>query len=212
MSRRLFRTRRAGGPSRAKAIAIAAALAVAVWLLGYLRFIYTLPEVPDALEKAQGIVALTGGAERIVVAIHLLNADKGDRLLISGVHANTTTEDLKKLVDDPGARFSCCVDIDRAARNTVGNAIETARWAQRNGYGSLIVVTARYHMPRSLLELHHAMPNVTLTPYPVLGGKTRVEDWWRSPSMAKVLAAEYTKCLVAHLRLLIAGWLDAREA
>jgi len=197
---------------RGNLLGMALAACVGAWLIGYFHFIYTLPAQPAQLDKAQGIVALTGGAARIVVAMQLLNADKGERLLISGVHAETSTEDLKKLVDDPGARFACCVDIDRAARNTVGNAIETARWAQRNGYTSLIVVTARYHMPRSLLELHHAMPGVALTPYPVLPTRTRAEDWWRSPAMAKVLASEYTKCLIARLRLIIAGWLDAREA
>lgn len=211
MTRRLFATKSSHVPLRGRMVWLPFALAAGAWFLGYLHFIYTLPEAPEALMKADGIVALTGGAERLVAAMHLLNDGKGDRLLISGVHSDTSAADVQKLIDNPGGRFQCCVDLDRAARNTVGNAIETARWARRNGYRTLIVVTAQYHMPRSLIELRHALPDVALTPYPVFPGSARAGDWWRSPAMAKRLASEYTKCLVARLRLLLVGWLDARD-
>ena len=37
---------------------------------------------------------------------------------------------------NPGQRrlFDCCVDLDYRARNTIGNAIETRRWAEMNGF------------------------------------------------------------------------------
>src|SRR5262245_52927428 len=124
MSRRLFihRTQSTAAQTRAASpltwIARAAALLGVVWFLSFLSFIYTLPEYPpDPLPHADGIVALTGGEERIVAAMALLGANKGGRLLISGVHPDVTREDLKKRVADPGNLFACCVDLDRAARN-----------------------------------------------------------------------------------------------
>src|SRR5262245_46265342 len=81
-----------------------------IWFLSSLNFIYGLPEYPpDPLPHADGIVALTGGEERIVAAMALLGANKGGRLLISGVHPDVTREELKKRVADPGDLFACCV-------------------------------------------------------------------------------------------------------
>lgn len=151
--------------------------------------------------------ALTGGSERIIVAMALLSADKGQRLLISGVHPGTTRADVKALVRDPANRFDCCVDLDKAAQNTVGNAIETARWARRHGYRSLIVVTAQYHMPRSLFELSRAMPELSLTPYPVFPDEIHARDWWHEPLTLRLLVFEYTKYLVSRFRIGLADQL-----
>ena len=49
----------------------------------------------------------------------------------------------------------------------MGNAAETAAWARSHGYEHLIVVTSDYHMPRALLELQAAMPDVRLSAYGV---------------------------------------------
>lgn len=194
---RISPVRRYGGIVAAATFFVASA-----WLGGFLSFVHSLPEPPrEPVAAADAIVALTGGRDRIVVAMQLLSAHKGQRLLISGVHGQTSRADLKRLVDDPDGRFDCCVDLDRAAHNTVGNAIETARWARARGYRSLIVVTAQYHMPRSLVELSRALPECTLTPYAVV--PAGADAWWR-PGTARLLAAEYTKFLVSQLRITIA--------
>jgi len=54
--------------------------------------------------------------------------------------------------------FECCVDLDYTAVNTIGNAVETRRWALNHGFHSLVVVTSNYHMPRAMLELSHQLP------------------------------------------------------
>ena len=77
---------------------------------------------------------------------------------------------------------------------TVGNARETAEWAKSKGYKSLIVVTADYHMPRSMLELRATMPDATLHPYPV---KTdlNARRWWKTSLSARRMIVEYCKYL-----------------
>jgi uncharacterized SAM-binding protein YcdF (DUF218 family) len=169
-------------------------LALIVGFLGFLGFVYSLNRFERAPEtRADGIVALTGGAQRIGEAIDLLAQGYAKRLLISGVNEKTSREQISSL--NPGQRrlFDCCVDLDYRARNTIGNAIATRRWIADNGFRSLIVVTSNYHMPRTLLELDHALPQVRKVPYAVVASSADLQGWWRSPTTLKLLAYEYAK-------------------
>ena len=103
--------------------------------------------------KADAIIVLTGGQARLDAAIDLLASGKGERLLISGVHPSASRRQLQAATGGDKALFSCCVDIDRAALDTIGNAEESAKWVESHAYGSVILVTNNYHMPRSLLEM-----------------------------------------------------------
>lgn len=173
-----------------------------IWLLGLVAFATSLgPAARDTL-SADAIVALTGGEERIAEAIELLEDERAERLLISGVNPQTPDEDIQKLVGAPQELFDCCVDFDRSAANTIGNAEETAAWARRNGYNSLIVVTADYHMPRSLLEFRHAMPEAELIAYPILSPRFPMKKWYHLQS-ARILVSEYNKYLISFVRIQI---------
>ena len=114
--------------------------------------------------NADGIVALTGGASRIADAIELLASGRGKRLLISGANRATNSNEISRLNPEFERWVRCCVDFDRSL-NTLGNAIETKRWAERRGFRSLIVVTSNYHMPRALAEIAHQLPDVALVPF-----------------------------------------------
>ena len=137
--------------------------------------------------------------QRIGDAIDLLAQGYAKRLLISGVNEKTSREEISRL--NPGQRrlFDCCVDLDYRARNTIGNAIETRRWAERNHFAALIVVTSNYHMPRTLVELNHALPNMQKIPYPV-AATIDPHEWWHNPSTARVLFSEYVKFIAVWLR------------
>ena len=75
--------------------------------------------------NADGIVVLTGAAARIPDAIELLATDHGKRLLITGVHRATSASEIAKLTPLYSKYFTCCVDLDRSALNTFGNALES---------------------------------------------------------------------------------------
>lgn len=161
-----------------------------LYAVGLAAFALTLPVAPDASATADGIVALTGGTERLPRAVALLEQGKGKRLLITGVNPVTQKGELKSLLHG-GPAFDCCLDLGFMARDTRGNARETADWARTNGYRSLIVVTARYHLPRSLIELRAQMGDVTLIPYPVeLSAPYSRQTLWR-------IFAEYPKYLAS---------------
>ncbi len=179
----------ATGPSRAgrllRRIGLSAVMvlgaAMMLLALGFLWFIGQLPAEEVVLTRdADGIVVLTGGASRIADAIELLAAGRGRRLLISGVNRATNRSEISRLNPEFTRVVGCCVDFDRSL-NTLGNAVETRRWAQARGFRSLIVVTSNYHMPRAMAEIAHQLPDVALVPFPVVTDKLRAEPWWTKP-------------------------------
>jgi uncharacterized SAM-binding protein YcdF (DUF218 family) len=153
--------------------------------------------------SADGIVVLTGAASRIPDAIELLAAERGKRLLISGVHRDTRAKEIASLTPLYSKLFNCCIDLDRSALNTFGNAIETKRWAVEHNFNSLIIVTSNWHMPRAMAEMRHQLPQATLIPYPVISEKVRSESWWTDFETLRLLFAEYLKFIFAHARMRI---------
>jgi uncharacterized SAM-binding protein YcdF (DUF218 family) len=169
--------------------------------LGFPIFVWSLARDAAEPKPADGIVVLTGGEDRLPAAVKLLSAHKGNRLLISGVHQETTRKEILERVGGDASLFACCVDLGRSAGNTIGNAGETAAWAAENKYDSIIVVTASYHMPRTLLELQAASPDIHFVPYPVFPEGVQLTHWWSDPRTTGVLIAEYGKYLAAVVRV-----------
>jgi uncharacterized SAM-binding protein YcdF (DUF218 family) len=169
--------------------------------LGFVWFLERLPIVEVTLDRdADGIVVLTGRASRISDAIELLATKRGKRLLITGVYPTTTAAAIARLVPEHQQWVTCCVDLDHSAVNTVGNAIQTRNWVKLNNIKSLIVVTSNYHMPRTMTELAHQLPDVDLIPFPIPAEKVPIESWWSGLAPAKLLFAEYLKYLRAVVR------------
>ena len=169
-----------------------------IWLVGLFAFADRVRNFTPAPEpaRADGIVALTGpSAERVNAAIRLLEQDKGERVLISGVNREVRRQELRELTPGSNRLFNCCVDLGFEAETTNGNAQEIAAWAQSKGYDSLIVVTSDYHMPRSLLEIRGAAPGVELTPYAVSTPSLDNSGWWRAAVTARRMTLEYLKYL-----------------
>jgi uncharacterized SAM-binding protein YcdF (DUF218 family) len=155
------------------------------------------PKDPAA---ADAIIVLTGGQSRIDVALELLKSGKGERLLISGVNPSASREAVRIAMRGDKQLFLCCVDIDRAARDTIGNAEESAKWVEEHAYGSVILVTNNYHMPRSLLEMHRLLQTARLDPYPVVNTRLDGGGWIAKPEALRVLFTEYVKYIAALAR------------
>jgi uncharacterized SAM-binding protein YcdF (DUF218 family) len=169
---------------------------------GFVRFVSSIASDEVSLEsKADGIVALTGAAGRIPDAIELLATERGKRLLITGVHRATSSREIARITPLYSKYFTCCIDLDRSALNTFGNALETRRWTREHNFNSLIVVTSNWHMPRAMAELAHQLPDVTLIAYPVISEKIKTEPWWSNTDTARLLLAEYLKYLFALMRM-----------
>ncbi len=171
------------------------------WLGGLIWFAGQIPAgILDSDSPTDAIVVLTGGALRVDNGLALLAEGKAKKLFISGVFRGTDVKALLHAQRQEPDWLACCIELGHAADNTRGNAIETAAWMQAENFHSLRLVTAGYHMPRSLLEFARAMPEVRIVPHPVFpDGLAR--EWWTSPHDARLLVGEYLKYLVALARL-----------
>jgi uncharacterized SAM-binding protein YcdF (DUF218 family) len=199
-------------PTRWLRLTVLAGLATVVVgvALGFVGFLSQLRGVEiRPAGNADGIVVLTGGSSRVSDAMELLAGGYGKRLLISGVHPTNDVSDISRsLPENPSSDnqslLGCCVDLDRSAVNTHSNAAETRRWAHERGFKSLIVVTSNYHMPRAIAEMSHAMPDVTLIPFAVVGDKWRDEPWWTNGATFRLLLSEYVKYVAVEMRVQLA--------
>ncbi|MAU40849.1 MAG: hypothetical protein CMF31_04425 [Kordiimonas sp.] len=166
-----------------------------LWSGGLLWFCLSLPPAGKIqnLAPAEAIAVLTGGPGRLAAAYELLEQNKGERLLISGVYERTSLERVYNLLGSSDELSACCIDVGREAKNTEGNAAEIAHWAIEHGYKSLIVVTARTHMPRTQIELQRFLPDVGITPYAVQTGRFTLSN-------SRRLTYEYSKYWISLMR------------
>lgn len=183
------------------ALTLAGGASAALFCGGFALFVGSLQfdERPPVV-STDGIVALTGGAQRIEDAIDLLAKGYGRRLLISGVNQRTGRDEIERLSPGQRAIVQCCVDLGYDARDTVGNAAEIRRWTIGHGFRSLIVVTSNYHLPRALTELDHALPDVRKVPYAVVRDGSAAEGWHTSPTRARLFMSEYVKLIAVWVR------------
>jgi uncharacterized SAM-binding protein YcdF (DUF218 family) len=171
---------------------------------GFLHFADSVTTLkPPAEPKADAIIVLTGGYQRIDQAVELLQKGAGKRLLISGAHPSTTPTQIRKMTQGSADLFSCCVDIGYDAIDTIGNAEEASNWIHAKGYKSILVVTNNYHMPRSLAELAYVDPEIEFIPYPVVNSDLKTRDWFTDPNALRVMLAEYAKVLLASARNIV---------
>jgi uncharacterized SAM-binding protein YcdF (DUF218 family) len=195
--------RRPPRPMRCAAtrVAIVVGAACVLWLAGLVWF-----AVPAAIEslarRTDAIVVVTGGSLRLRSGIDLLREGKGRALFVSGVDRRVGLGALLRISGSPPDWVSCCVALGHDAGDTRGNARETALWMQRQGYRSLRLVTAWYHMPRSRLEFERAMPQIEIIPHPVFPDRVR-QRWWAWHGTAALLIGEYGKYLLALFRPLV---------
>jgi uncharacterized SAM-binding protein YcdF (DUF218 family) len=171
-------------------------VAILAYGLGFVFFAATLPHRPRQVPHADAVVTPTGGDARLDTAVWLLENGAAKRLLITGVHPTITKPEIKEIAHGEG-KFDCCADLDFAAEDTRENATETAQWMHAHGFKSLILVTANYHMPRSVSEFSAAMPKVTIIPFPVEPEGANWAHWWRNPHTVRLLHAEYAKYLAS---------------
>lgn len=173
---------------------------VLLWCGGLVWFSQQIPRrVDEPAIVTDAIVVLTGSAGRLTTGLELLARGQAEKLFISGVYQGVDVAEILRLSRQAPDEVECCIELGHSATDTVGNARETARWMTIEGFTSLRLVTASYHMPRSLVEFRRAMPNVALTAHPVFADNVHIDAWWRWPGTANLIAVEFNKYLVSVL-------------
>ena len=204
--------RRKGGELLLGWLFVAVFIAAIAWTSGLFRFAAAIPSaVADPASRTDAIVVLTGGSGRLSEGLDLLIGDQADKLFVSGVYQGIDVAKLLELSQRSPEELQCCVEIGHSADNTSGNAAETAKWVRQQGYKSLRIVTASYHMPRSLLEFKHNLPAARLIPHPVFPEHVKQERWWAWPGTSILIVGEYNKFLIAWTRHLASRLLSPNK-
>ena len=183
-------------------------LILVVWLAGFLAFAASIPgAVRDPERQVDAIVVLTGGDSRLAEGFALLDQGLAKKMLISGVSNGVDMpmllETLNGTPQPTQAVLDCCVTLGYDARSTEGNARESLRWLGENNFTTIRLVTANYHMNRSLLEFRRVMPQITIIPNPVFPRQVQDPYWFAQPGTVFLLFNEYHKYLVAAARVKI---------
>lgn len=158
--------------------------------------------------KSTNIVILTGGANRIKDGLKIIQDFKNSKninykILVSGTGIGFTKSSLKKKL---GPNFNsqliqCCIDLDGVSKNTLTNASETFKWANKNDIKEFILITSNYHMPRAILEFKNVMPNLKIYTYAITPKKHNIKNWLSSYQTFSLVFTEYCKFIIAGLRI-----------
>lgn len=187
-----------------------------LWLPGFLWFYQLIPvegDFPDYDAPTDAVVVLTGGMGRVEQGVELLKQGRAKLLLVSGVDKDVKPAELvaeygidtaHPVLADGVSRMV----LDYGPRNTVGNARETAEWMRKNRLRSLRLVTSSYHMPRSLMEFRHAMPDTIILPAPVFPEWGAIDKVVLLPrGSLRLILLEYHKYMLRRLYYLLpASW------
>ena len=158
----------------------------------------------DFTTKTDAVIVLTGGRNRIIEGIKIINAHLADRLFISGVSADVTLDDIEKShnikITNPEM-----VELGYNAANTIENASEISDWIENNDIESVRLITSNYHIPRSIEELSVYPLNATVLIHPVYSEKVSAQ-WWKTKGTRKLIISEYNKFLYAYVRNCLNLW------
>jgi uncharacterized SAM-binding protein YcdF (DUF218 family) len=152
--------------------------------------------------KSIGIVALTGGRNRIETAVKLLNDGLGERMLISGVKPGTKVQTITKR-ENVELSTDKPVDLGYIATDTVGNAKEVGTWANIHEIEKILVVTSFYHIPRSRLELEKEISNKELLF--VAANTPFISKKWKNWRSTYFMTKEYIKFLIVYVQYKMLG-------
>jgi uncharacterized SAM-binding protein YcdF (DUF218 family) len=195
----VFRTQRAA-KRLFRRLLIATIGLVLIWTAGLIRFADSIPKlIEEPTRLTDAIIVLTGGSGRLEEGLNLLELNMANKLFVSGVYQGLDLKTLFRMFKRNPQGLETRVGIGTAT-NTLGNAMETADWFRGEGFRTMRLVTAAYHMPRSLIEFRHEMPNAHIIAHPVFPEHVKVDEWWAWSGTAELIASEYNKFLLAGLR------------
>lgn len=171
-----------------------------LWIAGLIWFAAQVPSSGiTTLRKTDAIVVLTGGTGRLDTGLQLLEDGLAQQLFVSGVARNVDVSALLRVAQRKPDELACCISVGYQADDTAGNARETAVWVGTKGIKSIRLVTASYHMPRSLVEFRRALPDLTILAHPVYPPQFKRDRWWLWPGTAALLSSEFNKYVLARL-------------
>lgn len=182
-------------------------LGLVLWGATFGLFLGGMYVPPSAYEPTDALIVLTGGNARVERGFTLLAEQAAPVLFISGVGKQVTQSEMLLAHTTAGTRRAILargseIVFDYKASSTQTNASEAAQFVRERGYKTIRLVTAHYHMPRSLLEFHAALPGVRILREPVEPQSFAERPWWNDEAGRRLIWQEFHKFIAAGLRIL----------
>lgn len=183
-----------------------------IWILGLSLFIRMVPSSSDntTLDKSDAIIVLTGAPYRIDQGIDRYSNNYAPIILISGVGAGATLDDLLREMPPKAQHYANSLSwregiyLGHEATNTLENAIESRAWAKKHNIRKLHLITSNYHMPRSLQIFKKAFrdnaEHIEIIPNPVIGNPNDTRFWLLQPRSIRYILTEYHKWLYYNIQ------------
>ncbi len=159
-------------------VAIGATFSLLIFGVG--RYLAT----EDSLEKADAIVAVSGGdtSSRTAKAIALYQQEYAPLLVFSGAAKDPRSPSNAKVMKEQALKSGVpaqSIVIDEASRDTKENAKGVKQIL--GGSEKIILVTSQYHQKRAHTELQEALPKAQIIDAPAKDKNWNVRTWWLTP-------------------------------
>jgi len=160
----------------------------------FIDFVYKTFSYRERDYNTDAIVVLAGGRGRVDEGIKLYRGGKGEHLFLVGVDPLVKKTDLYP--EKSGERSGDEVYLEKASRNTLENAIFAREMLLKYNVRSMLLITSRYHMKRSLLIFRSILPkDIAIYPHPV-ANRNSTDQWWSHGGSLRLLFSEFYKyCL-----------------
>lgn len=182
--------------------------AFALWVGAFFVYLVSMALPASAPgERTDALIVLTGGTARVERGFTLLAQEAAPVLFISGVGAQVTQAEMLLAHTSPKTRRAVLrqepeIVFDYVASSTQTNASEAANFVRQRGYKSIRLITGHYHMPRSLVEFHAALPGVKILREPVVPESFHPR-WWNEAGNRRLIWQEFHKYIAASARVFI---------
>lgn len=177
---------------------------ITLWAIGFLCYACYISFIQKNEDvSADAIVILTGSSQRIENGIDLLRNGHAPKLLVSGVDSKLSVNAFASTYN-LSPKLMKSITLDYAATNTAENAQEAKKWLADRDATSIILVTANYHLPRSAIEFHAVLPNMTIYLHSVASDEDNSFPLWPFTAKPKFMLTEYHKIYISICRFLVA--------
>lgn len=176
-------------------------LLLTAWVFAFVLFLWQINTYRQVvLSKPDAIVVLTGGSNRIEEGLELMKTYGCQNLFISGVNRDVSRHDILGMIQKNTNVRECDLELGYTARNTHENAQEVISWLKKMDYKSFVLVTAHYHLPRSLLEFKAIAPELDIIPYAVYPNTENKMDSDSTKKRIWLVLKEFHKYLFVWIR------------
>lgn len=177
---------------------------LAIWLYGLSKFVEKIALEPNKNpKKTDAIILIKSNDLKLESALEVLQADKSDNLIISGITKETN---LPMLLSDSFALtrqtykylmkmkiIHCCEDLNKEVEKQVS-------FIKEKGYKSISLVAYNHDISKLSLALKRRLSNVEIDLIPVIDDQFTLKKWWRDPQMKRVIFKSYNTYLVNKYR------------